>query len=194
MTCSLATIWWPTEQGSCYGCPASQHSPFRKRRQLRITAAVLALPGSAFSGLAREEGPLEKQAQKNTSRHVWRGTLLNPAVPRAGDNNAISLAISPFILWASVLFFSPRTDPNGVQWCRTDTVEPEPEEISAGHHNRAPSSCGKYWRGSTASLLWQPQKSQCLWETRSSETIDVLLARGCLLAKGVLDVGVWVVL
>lgn len=82
--------------------PASQHSPFRKRRQTRLTEAALAPPRSAFSGLTREEGPLGNQAQKKTSRHVWRGALLNAASPREGGNSAVSLASSPFILWASL--------------------------------------------------------------------------------------------
>lgn len=105
----LSQSWWPIEQGSWYGCPASQHSPFRKRRQLRITEAVLASPGPAFSGLTREEGSLGKQAQKKTSRHVWKGAFLSPASPREGDNNAVSLAISSFILWASLLLILEQT-------------------------------------------------------------------------------------
>lgn len=70
--CSSAKILRPVEQETWYRCPASQHRSFQKRRWLQITEAVLAPPGSAFSALTREEGPLGKQAQKKSSRHVWR--------------------------------------------------------------------------------------------------------------------------
>lgn len=119
------------------------------------------------------------------SRHKWKSPGMSKEehcwtqrVPEKVIAMPLSLAISQFILWASLLSILQQIQMlcNG---SRTDTVEPEPEKIRAGPHNRASSFC---WSGSTTLLLWQLQKSRYLWETR--------FLSSCKRARGV---GTWVV-
>lgn len=63
-TCSSAKVWWHREQWSWHGYPALEHSPFRKRRQLGIAEALLASPGSAFSGISRKKDLLESRHKR----------------------------------------------------------------------------------------------------------------------------------
>lgn len=83
--------------------PSFPTQSFQEEKAAQDHRSCAGPPGIGFLRAQQGRRTSWKAGTKENLQACLKGSTSEPAIPREGDKNAISLAISPFILWASVL-------------------------------------------------------------------------------------------